>query len=94
MEVKSETLERELGFFRGKEQKLKQYPGKYIPGMKNQVQATRKQKNLDNSAEATEEEVRPVTTLGNEETTPAPYVSSAKNMQKRSYTLIVVFKLA
>ena len=60
--------------------------------MKNQAQPTRKRKNPDNSAEATEEEVRPVATLRDEETTPAPHVSSAKNTQKRSYALVVASK--
>ena len=58
VEVKSETLERELGFLRAKEQKSGQHPGKHAPGMKNQAQPTTKRKNPDNSAEATEEEVR------------------------------------
>ena len=94
VEVKSETLERELGFLRAKEQKSGQHPGKHALGMKNQAQPTTQRKNPDNSAEATEEEVRPIAAPGDEETTPAPHFSSAKNMQKQSYVSVANSKPA
>lgn len=92
--LKSETLERELGFFRAKEQKSSQYLGKDASEIKNQAQLIRKPKYLDDLAEATKKEVCPVATLKNKETTPMTHISSAKNTQKQSYISVVIFKLA
>ena len=93
MEIKSETLERELGVLKAKEQKLGQHPGKYAPAMKNPAQPTTQRGNPENSAEATEEEVRPATPEI-EDTTPAPHFSSAKNTQQRNYASVAASKPA
>ena len=93
MEVKTDTLERELGFLKAKEQKSGQQPGKQASGMKNQAQLTTQRKNSENPAEA-EEEVRPIATPRNRDTTPAPHFSSGKNTQKRNYASVAASKPA
>lgn len=93
IEVKSETLERELGVFKAKEQNLGQHPGKYAPAMKNLAQPITQRGSLENSAEATEEEVRPATPEI-ADTTNVPHFSSAKNTQQQNYASVAAFKPA
>ena len=66
---------------RAKEQKLGKHPGKHAPAMKNLAQPTTQRASPKNSAEATGEVVRPATP-GIEDSTPAPYFSSAKKHSK------------
>lgn len=62
MEVKSDTLERELGVLRAKEQNSDQKSGKYAPAMKNPGQPTTQRGSPENSTETIEEEMLSIAT--------------------------------
>ena len=96
MEVKSDALERELGFLKAKEEEPGRQPGKHAPGVKSQAQPTTQRKSLENPAKAIEEEDgHPVTTLENEDIgTPAPHSSSTKNTPRRNYASVAASKPA
>lgn len=91
MEVKSARLEKEIGLFKAKEQKLGQHLGKDTPAMKeNQAHPTGGQrKSLENPAETIEEEeVHPIQSPKSKDATPTTQLSPAKNTQKITHRLL------
>ena len=93
VEMKSDTLEKELGLLRTKEQKSGQQLGKPSPGTKNQAQLSTQRKTLESPTKASEEDERPVASL-EENIAPGAHSSSAKNTQKRNYALVPASKPA
>ncbi len=91
VEIKSDTLEKELGFFRAKEQKSGQQLDKPSLGTKNQVQLSTQRKPLKSPTEASEEDECPVASL-EENIAPRAYFNSAKNTQKRDYASVAISK--
>ena len=87
MEAKSTRLEKEIGLFKAKEQKLGQHWSKDMSAMKeNQAQLTEgNRKSQENLAETVEqEEVYPAQRPKNKDATliPSPQMSQTKNTQK------------
>ncbi len=94
MEAKSMRLEKELGFFKAKEQKSGQHKGKDTSIAKKNLEQPKK-KTPESSTEPIEErEVLPIQSRRNKEFTPAQQPSPAKNGQKWNYALVAASKLA
>lgn len=93
LEMKLDILEKKLGLLRTKKQKSSQQLAKLLLGTKNQAQLSSKQKTLESLIKAREEDKCQVVSL-EENIAPRVHSSSAKNMQKLNYALVVVLKLA
>ena len=97
MELKSARLEKEIGLFKAKEQKLGQHLSKDTPAMKeNQEHPTGGQrKSLENPAETIEEEdVHPIQSPKSKDASSTPQLSPTKNTQKRNYASVAASKPA
>ena len=94
MEAKSMRLEKELGFFKAKEQKSGQHKGKDTLIAKKNLEQPKK-KTPESSTEPIEErEVLPTQGPKSKESTPARQPSQAKNNQKRNYASVAASKPA
>ena len=91
--MKSDTLEKKLGFFRIKEQKLDQQLSKFLSGTKNQTQLLMYKKTLESPTKASEEDEYRIASL-KEKIALRANSSLAKNTQKRNYALVAILKLA
>ena len=85
MELKSASLEKEIGLLKVKEQESGQQLGKSNPAMrKNQTQPTEQRKSPEYPAPPTRKGIHPEHNLRSETTTPPPYLGSAINTPKQA----------
>ena len=82
--MKSDTMEKELGRLRAKEQKSGQQLGRPSPGTKNWAQLSKQQKTLESPTEANEEDERPV--ASQEENITPKHIPAQQKMRKNDIT--------